>query len=150
MVLQFVGFLAAYRAPGALSPLIAGTLGGLLATWVTFAPCFLWIFLGAPFIEVLRGNAALSAVMSAITAAVVGVILNLAVWFGIHAIFAEAAPVNLGLLRFDLPVMTSVNVPALVLTVAAVVAIFGFRLGMIPVIAGCSLAGLAFKLLLVS
>ena len=89
MVLQFVGFLAAFRDPGALSPLLAGTLGGLLATWVTFAPCFLWIFLGAPFVETLRGNQALAAALSAITAAVVGVILNLAIWFAIHTLFRE-------------------------------------------------------------
>ena len=91
MVLQFVGFMAAYREPGALSPMLAGTLGGLLATWVTFTPCFLWIFLGAPFIERLRSNKALSGAMSAITAAVVGVILNLALWFAIHAVFRRGA-----------------------------------------------------------
>ena len=94
MVLQFVGFMAAFRDPGALPPMLAGTLGGLLATWVTFAPCFLWIFLGAPFIEVLRGNKALNGALSAITAAVVGVILNLAVWFAIHTIFREVTPVR--------------------------------------------------------
>lgn len=71
MVLQFVGFLGAYRDPGGVSPLVAGTLGGLLATWVTFVPCFLWIFVGAPFIEQLRGNAAVAGALSAITAAVV-------------------------------------------------------------------------------
>jgi len=85
MVLQFVGFMAAYRDPGPLAPMMAGTLGGLLATWVTFTPCFLWIFLGAPFVEKLRGNKALNAALSAITAAVVGVVLNLAVWFAIAA-----------------------------------------------------------------
>ena len=77
MVLQFVGFMAAFRDPGTLSPMLAGTLGGLLATWVTFTPCFLWIFLGAPFIETLRGNKGLAGALTAITAAVVGVILNL-------------------------------------------------------------------------
>ncbi len=92
MVLQFVGFMAAFRDPGVLPPLLAGTLGGLLATWVTFAPCFLWIFLGAPYIEVLRGNTALAARLSAITAAVVGVILNLAIWFAIHALFRQLRP----------------------------------------------------------
>src|SRR5947209_2033673 len=86
MVLQFVGFMAAYRDPGNLSPLTAATLGGLLTTWVTFVPCFLWIFLGAPFVEVLRGNKALNGAMSAITAAVVGVVLNLATWFAIHSL----------------------------------------------------------------
>ena len=94
MVLQFVGFMAAYRAPGSLSPIMAGTLGGLLATWVTFTPCFLWIFLGAPFIEQLRGNNALAGALSAITAAVVGVILNLAIWFAIHSVFHETRPLN--------------------------------------------------------
>ncbi|HEX2727327.1 MAG TPA: chromate efflux transporter, partial [Beijerinckiaceae bacterium] len=94
MVLQFVGFMAAFRDAGALSPLLAGTLGGLLATWVTFTPCFLWIFLGAPFIERVRGNKALAGALSAITAAVVGVILNLAIWFAIHTLFAEVRPLR--------------------------------------------------------
>ena len=87
MVVQYVGFLAGYRAPGALPPLLSATLAGLLVTWVTFTPCFLWVFLGAPYLEALRGVRALSAALSAVTAAVVGVILNLAVWFGIHVIF---------------------------------------------------------------
>src|SRR5207247_314626 len=89
MVLQFVGFMAAFRDPGALPPLLAGTLGGLLTTWVTFIPCFLWIFAGAPFVEALRGNKALNAALSSITAAVVGVVLNLAVWFALHALFHQ-------------------------------------------------------------
>src|SRR6476661_5222203 len=87
MVLQFVGFMAAFRDPGSLLPMLAGTLGGLLATWVTFTPCFLWIFLGAPYIERLRGNKGLSAALGAITAAVVGVILNLSIWFALHTVF---------------------------------------------------------------
>ena len=142
MVLQFVGFLAAFRSPGVLSPLVAGTLGGLLATWVTFMPCFLWIFLGAPFIEVLRGNRALAGALSAITAAVVGVILNLAIWFAIHSIFAATTPVAFAPIRFDLPVLASVNPSALLLTSAAIIAMFGFRIGMFPVLLGCSLAGI--------
>ncbi len=92
MVVQFVGFLAGYRTPGRLPPLMAGTLAGLLVTWVTFTPCFLWVFLGAPYVEALRGARALGAALSAVTAAVVGVILNLAVWFGIHVIFRETVP----------------------------------------------------------
>ena len=92
MVLQFVGFMAAFRDPGRLPPLLAGVLGGLLTTWVTFTPCFLWIFLGAPFIEVLRGNQALGAALSTITAAVVGVVMNLAVWFALHTVFRQALP----------------------------------------------------------
>ena len=99
----FRRFPRAYRDPGALSPLAAGTLGGLLATWVTFVPCFLWIFLGAPFIERLRGNPAVAAALSAITAAVVGVVLNLALWFALHTLFRETAPFNFGP-AFDAPV----------------------------------------------
>ena len=143
MVLQFVGFMAAFRDPGALGPLMAGTLGGLLATWVTFAPCFLWIFLGAPYIEILRGNRSLSAALSAITAAVVGVILNLAIWFGIHTIFREVRPLAWGPFSFDAPVWASVDIWALLLSAAAVVAVFRFKLGMVPTLAATSAAGLA-------
>ena len=103
MVLQYVGFLAAYRDPGSLHPMLAGTLGGLLATWVTFTPCFLWIFLGAPFIERLRGNKALAGALSAITAAVVGVILNLSIWFAIHTVFRAVQPIHWAVLNFDAP-----------------------------------------------
>src|SRR5436190_16753386 len=106
MVLQFLGFMAAFRDPGTLSPMLAGTLGGLLATWVTFTPCFLWIFLGAPFIEILRGNQALNGALSAITAAVVGVVLNLAIWFAVHTVFREVEPVRASLLAFDAPSVT--------------------------------------------
>ncbi|MGO7718835.1 chromate transporter, partial [Rhizobium johnstonii] len=88
-VVQFVGFMGAYRDPGALNPMLAATLAAILTSWVTFVPFFLWIFLGAPFIEKLRGNIALAGAMSAITAAVVGFILNLAIWFALHTLFAE-------------------------------------------------------------
>jgi len=146
MVLQFVGFMAAFRDAGVLHPMLAGTLGGLLATWVTFTPCFLWIFLGAPFIEKLRGNRALSAALSAITAAVVGVILNLAVWFAIHAVFREVTHVSGYGFSFDAPAPASVDAWALALAIAAAIAIFRFKVGMIPVLAGCSLAGVALYL----
>jgi len=146
MVLQFVGFMAAFRDPGALSPMLAGTLGGLLATWVTFAPCFLWIFLGAPFIEHLRGNKALSGALSAITAAVVGVILNLAVWFAIHTIFRETIEVRDFPFAFDVPNPTSVNAWALALSVAAALAIFRFKVGMIPTLAASCAAGVILYL----
>jgi chromate transporter len=142
MVLQFVGFMAAFRDPGALPPMLAGTLGGLLATWVTFIPSFLWIFLGAPFIEALRGNKALNGALSAITAAVVGVILNLAVWFAIHTGFRKVDPVHLFPLSFDAPRLSSVDPWALILSVAAIVAIFRFEVGMIPTLIGCCSAGL--------
>jgi chromate transporter len=146
MVLQFVGFMAAFRDAGGLSPMLAATLGGLLATWVTFTPCFLWIFLGAPFIEKLRGNQSLSAALSTITAAVVGVILNLALWFAIHTVFHEVRPVRGYGFDFVAPVLTSVDPWALALSVAAAVAIFRFKLGMMPVLAACSLAGIALYL----
>jgi chromate transporter len=142
MVLQFVGFMAAYRDHGILAPLLAGTLGGLLATWVTFTPCFLWIFLGAPFVEKLRGNKSLDAALSAITAAVVGVVLNLAVWFAIHSIFRATIPVRAFPLAFDAPNPMSVDPWALILAVAAALAIFRFRVGMIPTLLGTSAAGI--------
>jgi chromate transporter len=142
MVLQFVGFMAAYRDPGALSPLLAGALGGLLATWVTFTPCFLWIFVGAPFIEIFRGNKALASALRAITAAVVGVVLNLAVWFAIHTIFRETIPVRRLLIDFDAPKLPSVDPWALALSVAAAVAIFRFKVGMMPTLAACCVVGL--------
>jgi chromate transporter len=146
MVLQFVGFMAAFRDPGGLSPMLAGTLGGLLATWVTFTPCFLWIFLGAPYVEKLRGNRALSAALSTITAAVVGVILNLAVWFAIHTVFRQTVPVRAFPLAFDVPVPGSLDAWALVLSVAAAVAIFRFKLGMIPTLAACCAGGVVLHL----
>src|SRR5262245_48094319 len=146
MVLQFVGFMAAFREPGSLAPMLAGTLGGLLATWVTFTPCFLWIFLGAPFVEKLRGNTALNAALSAITAAVVGVILNLAIWFAIHTVFHETVPVRMFPLSFDAPRLASVDAFALGLSVAAAVAIFQFKAGMIPTLAACCGAGVVLYL----
>jgi chromate transporter len=146
MVLQFVGFMAAYRDPGTLPPMLAGTFGGLLATWVTFTPCFLWIFLGAPFVEILRENRSLNAALSALTAAVVGVILNLAIWFAVHTIFREVWPVHGFGLAFDAPVLASVNLWALALSLAAAVAIFRFKLGMIATLAGCCAAGVALYL----
>jgi chromate transporter len=146
MVLQFVGFMAAYRDPSGLSPMLAATLGGLLATWVTFTPCFLWIFVGAPYIERLRGNTGLAGALSAITAAVVGVILNLSIWFALHTLFRETVPVHAFALNFDMPVLTSVDIPALVLSIAAATAIFRFELGMLTVLAGSCAAGVALWL----
>ena len=141
MVLQFVGFMAAYRSPGGLSPMAAGALGGLVATWATFAPCFFWIFLGAPFVERLRGVKALSGALAAIGAAVVGVIVNLAIWFAIHAMFARVYPVNAFGLSFEAPILASANVWAIALTLAGVVATFRFRLGMAATFVGCGAAG---------
>ncbi|MEA2882496.1 MAG: chromate transporter [Bradyrhizobium sp.] len=147
MVLQFVGFMAAFRDPGTLSPMLAGTLGGLLATWVTFTPCFLWIFLGAPFIETMRGNKGLAGALSAITAAVVGVILNLSIWFALHTVFRETVPVRSFGLSFDMPVWSSLDVAALVLALAAATAIFRFNVGMLTVLAGSCAAGVVLRLI---
>jgi chromate transporter len=141
MVLQFVGFMAAFRDPGTLSPMLAGALGGLLATWVTFTPCFLWIFLGAPFIETMHGNKSLAGALSAITAAVVGVILNLSIWFAIHTLFREVIPVRWFGLSFGMPVFSSADIPALILAAAAALSIFRFNLSMVYVLAGSCLAG---------
>ena len=143
MVTQFVGFLGAFRAPNGLDPYLAGGLGGLVTTWVTFTPCFLWIFAGAPYVEGLRENRALSGALAAITAAVVGVILNLAVWFALHLLFAERVALRPGLgLRLEWPVWTSLNGPALLLASAAMLAVFRFRLGVIPTLLACAVAGL--------
>jgi chromate transporter len=146
MVLQFVGFMAAFRDPGTLSPMLAGTLGGLLATWVTFTPCFLWIFLGAPFVETLRGNKGIGGALSAITAAVVGVILNLSIWFALHTVFRETTPVRSFGLSFDMPVLSSVDIAALVLAIAAATAIFRFNMGMLTVLGGSCAAGVLLRL----
>jgi chromate transporter len=147
MVLQFVGFLATHRDPGALSPMLAGTLGGLLATWVTFTPCFLWIFLGAPFIEAMRGNRALAGALSTITAAVVGVVLNLAIWFAIHTMFRQVEALRFHGVSFDAPVLSSIDPWAFALSVAAAIAIFRFKVGMLSVLAACSFAGVLLYLL---
>ena len=118
----------------------------MLATWVTFAPCFLWIFLGAPYVERLRGNRPLSGALAAISAAVVGVILNLALWFAIHAVFARVATVAVGPARFDVPVVASVDPWALALSAAALVAVLRFNAGVLPTLGVASVAGIALRL----
>src|SRR5690606_32434319 len=120
------------RDPGALHPLVAGTLASMLVTWVTFVPCFLWIFAGAPFVETLRGRPVLTAALSSITAAVVGVILNLAVWFSLHVLFAQVHERHvLGSVRVLVPEPASLQPVALVLALGAAVALLRFRTGMI-------------------
>ena len=147
IVTQFVGFLAAFRHATGLPPLVAGVLGGMLTTWVTFTPCFLWIFLGAPFVEALRGAKAFTAALSAIGAAVVGVIMNLAVWFALHVLFARMHVVQSFGARLELPQLQSLNLPSAVLTSAAAVAAFRFKMGMIPLLLACSALGLTYFLL---
>jgi chromate transporter len=133
MVLQYVGFLGGWKFHGDLLPIMAATIGALLTTWTTFVPCFLWIFLGAPHIEQLRGNVKLTTALSAITAAVVGVILNLAVWFGFHVLFPEAGPVDWF---------------AVVVCVVAFIGMLKWKWDVIPVVIGSGLAGLLYRLVL--
>jgi chromate transporter len=146
MVLQFVGFMAAFRAPGEMSPLLAGTLGGLLATWVTFAPCFLWIFAGAPFVEATRGNRALKGALAAVGAAVVGVIFNLAIWFAVHTLFREVVALRGYGFAFDLPKPSSLDPWALALALAAGLALIRFKAGMATTLAACAMAGALLRL----
>ncbi|MFN4057416.1 MAG: chromate efflux transporter [Roseinatronobacter sp.] len=146
MVTQFVGFMGAFREAGGLPPLLAGTLGGLLTTWVTFVPCFLWIFLGAPFSERLRDAAWLSAALTAVTAAVVGVILNLGLWFGMHVVFDTVETLRSAGMTLSVPVWSTLNPAAAGLVVAAAAAVFAFRVGTVPVLAGAALLGLALRL----
>ena len=149
MVVQFVGFMGAFRNSGLLDPMLAGFLGAIITTWVTFVPCFLWIFLGAPYIEALRGNQSLSAALSAITAAVVGVVLNLAVWFGLHVVFAEVSEVRTFGMTLHVPVWETVDVAALALAVAALVAMLRFKVGMIPTLAISAMFGTVYKMALI-
>lgn len=148
MVVQFVGFMGAFRSSGTLDPLVAATIGAVITTWVTFVPCFLWIFLGAPFVERLRENRALSAALGAITAAVVGVILNLAVWFGIHTLFGRVREIPFASGTLDLPVLATVDPAALLLAAGAALVIFRFKAGVIPVLLACAAAGIVIRLAL--
>ena len=145
MVLSFVGFLAAFRDAGGLDPMVAGLLGGLLTAWVTFVPSFLWIFLGAPYMERLRGNRNLSGALAAITAAVVGVILNLALWLGLHVLFREVGVLDLGVARPAWPVWSTLDPWALGLMLVAVLALFRFHLGIPATLGICSVLGVPIR-----
>jgi chromate transporter len=136
--------MGAFRDPGQLSPMVAATLGGIIATWVTFVPCFLRIFLGAPYVEALRGNKALSAALATITAAVVGVVLNLAVWFALHVLFAELVERHWFVMKIEVPVPSSANIPSMILAAAALIAVFRFKANMIAVLGACSAIGLIY------
>ncbi len=137
MVVQHVGFLAAYRSPGELPPLLAGTLGGLLVTYVTFIPCFLWVFLGAPFVEALRGVRWLSAALGAVTASVVGVIGSLALWFATHTLFSATTK----FLAIDVPVLASLDVFVAALSAIAALLLFRLHIGANKTLAVCALIG---------
>ncbi|MGI5139246.1 MULTISPECIES: chromate transporter [unclassified Streptomyces] len=143
MVVQFVAFLGAYRDPGALNPWAAALLGALLTTWVTFVPCFLFIFLGAPYIERLRGNRSVSAALTGITAAVVGVIANLAVFFALHTLFARVHDASWGPLHLQLPELTTVRPTAVAIMLATLVMIFRLHWSVLRVLGVCAALGLA-------
>jgi chromate transporter len=145
LVLTFVGFLAGFRDPGGVAPLAGGLIGASLTTWVTFVPCFLWVLLGAPYIERLRNNRALSGALTAITAAVVGVILNLAIWFALHVLFRSVGELNLGWLRPAWPDLSSLDWKAALLSAFAMLAMFRWHIGMLPTLAICGAVGLALK-----
>ncbi len=146
-VVQFVGFMGAYRSPAPLDPISGGVLASLITTWVTFVPCFLWIFLGAPYIEYLRGNRWLNAALSTVTAAVVGVILNLAAWFSLHTLFATVDEVRWLGMRLLAPDFRTLDPISLGISLAAFLALFRLKIGMLPVLAASSFAGLLVHLL---
>jgi chromate transporter len=146
LVLVFVGFLGGMRGATGIDPYLAGIIGGLVTVWVTFIPCFLWIFLGAPWIEKLRGNRSLSGALSAITAAVVGVVANLGLWFGLHVLFAENADHSLGPLTVLVPDPRTFDVAAALIAAAAAVALMRFHIGMLTVLGVAAAAGLALRL----
>jgi chromate transporter len=146
LVVQFVAFLGAWRDPGALPPLVAGVLGATLTAWVTFAPSFLWIFAGAPYVERLRGNRGLAAALSGITAAVVGVILNLAVWFALHVLFARVDAVRAGPLHLLVPEWRTLDVASLLIAIGAAVAIFRLKWGMLPTLAAAAATGVVVRM----
>jgi chromate transporter len=146
-VVQFVGFMGAYRQPGDLEPMTAALLGAVVTTWVTFVPCFLWIFLGAPYVERLRGRPRLDAALSAITAAVVGVVLNLSLWFALHSFFTSVATQHIGPLRLFVPDFATVQVVPLVLAIGAGLALVRFKVGLVKTLVACVLVGGAHHLM---
>ena len=145
LVLTHVGFVAGFREAAGVGPLAGGLIGGVLAAWVTFAPCFLWILLGAPHVERLLGNRALSFALGAVTAAVVGVMLNLALWFALHVLFAAHRTVEAGPLRLELPDPASLDPAALALTAAAMFAVLRLKWGVVPTLAACAAAGVLLR-----
>jgi chromate transporter len=145
LVLTFTGFMAAWRDPGALSPLMGGLVGATLTTWVTFVPCFLWIFLGAPWIEKLRENKAISSSLTAISAAVTGVILNLAIWFAIHVLFSRVDEVAAGPFTLAWPDWATLSPAALVLALLSATMLLRFKAGIFVTLAVCGALGWLVK-----
>jgi len=148
LVLEYVGYLAGFRQPQGLNPYLAGTLGALLTVWVTFAPSFLWIFAGAPYVERTRRMQGFSAALSGITAAVVGVILNLTVWFALNVLFAAVETVRWHGIRLYVPELASLDWAALALSATAILAMLRFKLGMIPTLAAAAALGALYHLAL--
>ncbi|MBY0510599.1 MAG: chromate transporter, partial [Rhodospirillaceae bacterium] len=146
LVVQFVGYLASFRFDGGLSPLASGVIGSIITAWVTFAPCFLWIFVGAPYIETLIGNRWLNAALSCITAAVVGVVLNLSIWFAIHILFAQVDEVTIGPLYLLVPSPDSLSVVSLFIAVASIVALLRLHVGIAKTLGAAAVAGLLWRL----
>ncbi len=146
LVLEFVGFLGAHRAPGTLDPWVAGTLGATIVVWVTFVPCFLLVFLGAPHVESLRRNAIVASAFAGVSAAVVGVIANLALFFALHTLFDRTTRARSGPVSVELPVWSSLDVPALGIAVLAAVLVFRRRWGVPAVLAVCGALGVAVQL----
>jgi chromate transporter len=149
-VVQFVGFMGAYQNSGALSPLMAGLYASILTTWVTFVPCFLWIFLGAPYVERLRGNRSLSSGLAAITAAVVGVVLNLALWFSLQTLFTSVSEIYWGPLRLLVPDLSTLDWASLLIALAAFIALFRYKVSMIKTLLASASVGFAYYLLFLS
>ena len=145
MVTQFVGYLAAFRAPAPFTPLLAGLLGAALTTWVTFAPCFLWIFALAPWMDRLERSPRLKGALAAITAAVVGVIANLSLWFALHVLFKQGQHVALGPLQFEAPLLASLDWRAALLAGLSALLIFRAKWGVIRVLALAALGGLVLS-----
>ena len=147
MVTQFVGFMGAFRFPEPFSPLAAGVLGSVVTTWVTFVPCFLWIFLGAPWVERLRDNRLLGSALSCITAAVVGVVLNLAVWFAVYTLFAQVTEMHVTGIRLLVPELSSLNIAATAIAAGAFVALFRLHWGVLRTLGIACAAGLLVQVL---
>lgn len=147
-VVQFVGFMGALRFPGNLDPITAAVLASVLVTWVTFIPCFLFIFAGAPYVEYLRGSKNLNTILSGITAAVVGVILNLGVWFTLRTLFQQVEEHHMMGMTLQIPQWESLNVAALMITIIAFLCYFKLKLDMLKTILLCILLGLGYYLFL--
>ncbi|MFC5527566.1 chromate efflux transporter [Rhodanobacter ginsengisoli] len=145
IVLQFVAFMAAFQHQSGMSPWLAGIIGSALTVWVIFVPCFIWIFVGGPYIEALRGNRTLHAALSAVTAAVVGVVLNLSVWFMEHTLFGSVRTLSIGVIHLDVPQLATLNPAALLLASGAMVAMLRFHVGMTWTLGICACLGVALR-----